>query len=206
MESKHPDPEPIAKKTLKQYDDPPPFMDLQITDENVLDTARKLHGSCGLGGTDAATLSNWLTHYKDASIQLRASLASISEWMTNSFVPWAAIRALMSNRLVALDKCPGVRPIGIGQIWRRAITKCFLSVASPAATEACGTQQLCCGLSAGIEGAIHAAQQDWQEHSQEPDYGFLCIDGTNAFNTLDRTNMLWSVCHEWPQGAHFTFN
>ena len=37
----------------------------------------------------------------------------------------------MSGRLVALDKCPGVRPIGIGETWHRAFAKALLKVAGP---------------------------------------------------------------------------
>lgn len=62
----------------------------------------------------------------------------------------------MSGRLVALDKCPGIRPTGIGEVWRRLLAKYLLSVAASEATEACGTDQLCAGLKSGIERAIHA--------------------------------------------------
>ena len=35
------------------------------------------------------------------------------EWMANRCSPWEAYRALMLGRLIGLDKCPGVRPVGV---------------------------------------------------------------------------------------------
>ena len=137
---------------------------------------------------------------------MRQALSRLTEWVANGLVPFAAIRALMSNRLVALDKCPGVRPIGVGQIWRRAIAKCVIAVVSDAAADACGTDQLCAGLSCGSEAAVHAAHMAWDAHASEPDWGFLKIDATNAFNEQDRTMALWVARHEWPHGACFLFN
>ena len=62
----------------------------------------------------------------------------------------------MACRLVALDKQPGVRPVGIGEIFRRAIAKCALKVCGEDAKAACGSANLCAGLEAGIEGALHS--------------------------------------------------
>ena len=64
------------------------------------------------------------------------------------------------------------------------------------AKAACGTDQLACGVEAGIEGAIHAAHLQWAQHSQEEDWGFLLIDARNTFNEEKRTAMLWAVRHE----------
>ena len=64
------------------------------------------------------------------------------------------------------------------------------------AKAACGTDQLACGVEAGIEGAIHAACLQWAQHSQEEDWGFLLIDARNTFNEEKRTAMLWAVRHE----------
>jgi hypothetical protein len=64
----------------------------------------------------------------------------------------------MSKRLVALDKEPGVRPVAIGEIWQRCIEKGNLKSSGAEAKRACGSVQLCAGLEAGIEGALHAVR------------------------------------------------
>jgi hypothetical protein len=88
--------------------------------------------------------------------------------MTNELPPWAAIRALMAGRLLAIDKSPGFRPIGIGETWQRAIAKCVLRVAGKGAKEVCGIDQHCAGLESGIEGGIHAMKQQWVLKEQFP--------------------------------------
>ena len=51
---------------------------------------------------------------------------------------------------------PGVRPVGIGEIWKRGIAKCALKIVGEDAKGACGSTNLCAGLEAGIEGALHS--------------------------------------------------
>ena len=128
------------------------------------------------------------------------------EWLENGRPPWAVQRALMSGRMIALDKHPGIRLVGVGETWRRLMTKCLLRVAGPEAKAACGTTQLAGGVEAGIEGAIHAMRVLWEDHAQVEDWGFLLIEARNTFNEEIRTAMLWAVWNEWPSGAQFTFN
>jgi hypothetical protein len=87
---------------------------------------------------------------------------------------------------VALDKLPGVRPVGIGETLERLGGKCVLLVCGDEAKEACGVDQLCAGVEAGIESGMHAAKLLWQEHSQEEEWGFLLVDAHNAFNEGNR--------------------
>ena len=75
--------------------------------------------------------------------------------MSNTAPPWAAYRALQTCRLVALDKGPGVRPVGIGEIWKRGMAKCALKVGGEDAKAAYGSANLCADLEAGIEGELH---------------------------------------------------
>ena len=83
-------------------------------------------------------------------------LAAWVEWLANECPPWAAYRATKNCRLAALDKRPGVRPVGIALVWDRVVCKPALSSTGLNVKAACGSKQLCAGLEAGIEGAMHA--------------------------------------------------
>ena len=112
----------------------------------------------------------------------------------------------MSGRLIALDKQPGIRPVGVGETWQRMMAKCLMRVAGPEAKSACRTKHLAGGVDAGIERAIHAMRVLWEEHKHEEDWGFILIDMPNKFNEEKRAAMIWDVRHEWTSGAQFTFN
>ena len=65
----------------------------------------------------------------------------------------------MECRLVALNKRPGVRPVGIGETLHRALAKLIMREAGEQTKMACGNLQLCVGLEDDIEGAIHDVGQ-----------------------------------------------
>ena len=96
------------------------------------------------------SLQHWLLRFGSASAELRLIVGDFLEGLGNGRPPWAAYRALMSGRLIALDKQPGIRQVGVGGTWRRLMAKCLLKVARPEAKTACGTTQLAVRLEAGI--------------------------------------------------------
>ena len=104
-------------------------------------------------------MCNWLLCFGCASEELRVIVARLADWVANSSPPWATYRTLMACRLVALNKQPGVRPVGIGETLRRALAKLFMRAAGDQVKTTCGNIQLCAGLDAGIEGATHAVGQ-----------------------------------------------
>ena len=55
-------------------------------------------------------------------------VAEFVYWLGNGRTPWVAYQALMSGCLIALDKQPGVRPVGVGETWRLLMEKCVLQV------------------------------------------------------------------------------
>lgn len=117
-----------------------------------------------------------------------------------------SLSCIMSNMLCALDKCSGVRPLGIIEIYYRLWAKCILAVAGHEVKTACGKDELCTGLEAGIDGTVHAVSSLWEYNEDDDKWVFLLVDARNAFNEINMTATMWTVRHLWPLGARFTFN
>ena len=62
-----------------------------------------------------------------------------------------SISAISACRLIPLDKCPGLRPIGIGEVIRRIMGKSVMQVLKKDILNVTGYDQLCSGLEAGCE-------------------------------------------------------
>ena len=84
--------------------------------ESVQRVADRMKGRAGPSSVDVQAMSQMLLKFGKNSQVLWEEMASWVEWLGNDSPPWAAYRALMACRLVALDKQPGVRPLGIGEV------------------------------------------------------------------------------------------
>ncbi len=102
-------------------------------------------------------------------------------------------------RCQAVLACPGIRPIGCGEVLRRIIGKTVMSIAGGDAKVICGADQVCAGLEAGIEAAVHAMNDLFSEHAGLG-WGVLLVDAANAFNALNRKVALWQARFLWLQG------
>ena len=77
------------------------------------------------------------------------------DWLANGIPPWLAYCAFMLGRLMALDKKPGVHPVGVGETWRRLFSKIVLKFTGLEVTMACQDYQICVILKEGIYGLVH---------------------------------------------------
>ena len=121
--------------------------------------------------------------------------------LANGIVDCTAIRALMANRLIVLEKCPGVRPIGIGECPCCVLGRVLALMTSWETKSFCGLDQLACGMQSGIEGAVHAMSALYDDHSNNG-WGFLLVD---AANSVSRAAALWNAQVLWPSCSHFLF-
>eukprot|EP00957_Ditylum_brightwellii_P004942 376477-Ditylum_brightwellii.AAC.1 len=71
-----------------------------------------MQGAAGPGGADSIAWQDWLLRFGAASRRLHGAVAAVARWLANTRPAWAAYRAIVTGRFIALDKCPGVRPVG----------------------------------------------------------------------------------------------
>lgn len=111
----------------------------------------KIKGAAGpSGGLNAFTWKRLCTSFKEASDNLCSALASTARKLSSQYVHPSFVSPFLACRLIALDKAPGVRPIGIGDTARQIIAKAILYIMKPDILDVVGVKQLCCGQVAGI--------------------------------------------------------
>ena len=115
--------------------------------------------------------------------------------LCTSFVDPRGLSAMLACRLIALDKCPGIRPIGVCETARRIISKAVLHVARADLQDATGSLQLCAGQIAGIEAAVHAMREAFLKEETE---AVLLVDTSNA--------ALHNIRHLYPTLSTFLIN
>ena len=105
--------------------------------------------------------------------------------------------------LIALDKYPGVHPIGVCEVVRRIIAKAVLSILRSDIQEVAGTQQLCAGQPAGMEAVVHGIRAVFHRDDCE---ATLLVDASNAFNSLNRIVALDNIRRICPALATILIN
>ena len=104
----------------------------------------------------------------------------VRNMLSKSYEP-ILLQPLIACRLISLNKNPGVRPIGVGEVLRRIVGKAVTWACKEEIKEAAGPLQTCAGFKAGAEAAIHAMHSFFQEEGTD---AVLLIDAENTFNSM----------------------
>lgn len=128
----------IPPKYLLKFNNIPNINKLDVYQDTIDEVAHKMGGSGDPGGSDGESLQKWLLHFGAVSKGLQKEVSLLIEHIANKKVKWESIRGFMAGRLIALNKPPGVRPIGIGESWRRLFAKVIMKITVNEATEGCG--------------------------------------------------------------------
>ena len=91
---------------------------------------------------------------------------------------------------IQVDKNPGLRPIGVGEVLRRISGKVGMMISKQDVMKAAGSLQVCAGQEAGAEAAIQAVHDIFKDHTTET---VLLTDAENAFNAINRKAMLHNI-------------
>ena len=156
----------------------------------ILKAALRTKGAAGLAGLDAFAWRRLCSMFKSASVNLCRAMAAFARYICTSSIDSSTLSAFLACRLIPLDKSPGVRPIGIGEVPRRIISKAVLWMFSTDIESAAGPLQTSAGQLGGCEAAIHAMPEIY--HCSETE-GVLLVDAENAFNRLNRSAALHNI-------------
>ena len=207
LKSKHPTSQPCSLSSLIQNEnDPPSFHPIVFDqiDANCIRVASiNTFGAAGPSGIDAHSWKRFCTSFQRASDDLCHALALVARRLCTSLIDPELLQPLLACRLIALDKNPGVRPIGICEVIRRILAKAALSVIKNDIIDAAGPLQLCAGQPSGAEAAIHAVRSWFEDENTE---GILLVDASNAFNSLNRQAALRNIQHLCPTFAPILTN
>ena len=207
LRSKHPAGQPASADSLLptggESDDVHPVIFDRINASLIRAAALRTTGAAGPSGIDAKGWRRLCTAFKAASSDLCHSLALLARRLCTTYVDPVGLSPFLACRLIALDKNPGVRPIGICETPRRIIAKAVLFITRGDIQEAAGAVQLCAGQIAGAEAAVHHTRKAFQDDSTE---AVLLVDASNAFNALNRQVALRNIRSLCPSIATILIN
>ena len=147
----------------------------------IRDIASQMKGSARPSGLDAEDWRQMCCSFKDASPHLCNALADTAKCIDVNYVdPWG-LEALKECRLIALDKMPGIQPIGVGEVVKRIIGKAILRTVKEDIQRVVGPLQLCAGYENGVEVPSLAMQAVLEQDRAE---AVLLVDAVNALNSV----------------------
>ena len=152
--------------------------------------AMKTHGSAGPSGLDADDWRRLLCAFGQTTTNLFKLVTKFAKRLATSIIPPDDLIAYNGCRLVVLDKCPDVRPIGIGEVMRRITGRIIVDCHRQDLTSLGGNMPLCLGQKCGIEHAIHSLLHSFDDPENE---AILLIDAKNAINVINRQTALENV-------------
>ena len=125
------------------------------------------------------------------------ALTKVVNVMAAGKVPARVRPFLCGARLVAgKKKDDSLRPIAIGNLLRRVVAKCFSSALAEKAASLLAPNQLGVGVRGGAEAIAHAVSEAVKV---DPSCWVLQVDLVNAYNVVDRGEVLERVANLFPE-------
>lgn len=194
LAKKHPEPSPVADDTLLYGPiNKVSTHELDAIDElSILKAAQQTRGSSGPSFLDADQYRHILCSrkYKHEGKELRVQIAAFAKRIATEIIDPVILEPYVSCRLIPLNKNPGIRPIGVGEVMRRIVGKAISSVLQDDIQEAAGPLQVSAGQKGGSEAAIHSMREIFSEEGCD---GVILVDASNAFNCLNRRAALHNI-------------
>ena len=208
LQEKHPEAAPLNPDHVISTDAPPSFepaIFFNLNADSIKRAAAATKGGAGPSGMSDHLWARMLCSkaFGKSSESLAHEVALMTRRLCTVYVDPVSLSALLSCKLIALDKNPGVRPIGVGEVLRRIIGRSVSQHLKPEILQAAGPLQLAAGQQGGAEAAVHSMRAFFDDENAE---AVLLADARNAFNVLNRRNALVNIQYLCPALSIFAIN
>ena len=182
-----------------------PIIFSNIDGKLIQASAKRTAGAAGPSGLDSDGWKRMLCskQFGKKTDELCDAIASMAQRLCTSYIDPVLLQPYVACRLIPLDKKPGVRPVGIGEVLRRVIGKAVMTVLQRDMVRATAPLQVCAGIPGGVEAAVHAARQFFEHRDTE---ALILVDAENAFNSLNRDAALSNIRLLCPELASYVIN
>ena len=187
---------------------------LQITPKDVEAALKSFkHGSAGGPSQYSSDLLKGIFNLSDEELRVRFldSLTAVVNVLLAGDASRLIAPFISSANLIPLSKKDGgIRPIAVGEVLRRIVSKCAFSAVKTKAVNIFGSLQLGIGVPNGCEAIIHFVKTFFGEHRENQ--VLLKIDFVNAFNNVKRsqifekTRALFPEISAWAEYSYGQFS
>ena len=188
LAAKHPpNNRPPSLNTLLGPRGPPPTLDGNCVERAI----RSFHRLSGGGPSGLKPLHLQQALCPELRDQVLEHTTALVQLFAAGLAPRELAPFLAGASLAALPKKDGdVRPIAVGETWRRLVSKCLCKASQESAAALFFPLQIGVAQPLGTEVGVHTARQWCRRNAGDTSKAFLKIDFANAFNTVDRITFL----------------
>ena len=196
LQLKHPEGKEVSQEILltdaQEIIHPIKFESINV--EKLQKAAFKIQGGSGPLGMDADGWKRILTskQFGKSSIDLCKTFAEVIKKICSIENQSTSLEAFLACQLIPLDKNPGLRPVGIGEVLCRIVGKVVITHFRTEIVISVGSLQICAGQEAGCESIIHAMH--------------AIVDASNAFNSINKNVFLHNITIIFPAIAIYVKN
>ncbi|XP_076951801.1 uncharacterized protein LOC143625320 [Bidens hawaiensis] len=192
LEAKHPYKKPSAMPNMT-YSEPPLLAEV----DSVLGCIKSFPKgtSCGRDGLRAQHILDALCGEGSAiATDLICAITAVVNLWLGGRCPSTLAGFVASAPLTPLLKPDnGIRPITVGTIWSRLVSKVAMKGVGKEMTKYLNDFQFGVGVSGGSEAILHSANRVLSECHTDRSLAMLTVDFSNAFNMVDRSALLHEV-------------
>ena len=113
--------------------------------------------------------------------------------------PYMAGASLIALRKTDVDSPLDIRPIAVGEIFRRLAGKCVCALSSSKASTLFSPHQFGVACPRGVEEIVHKMRTIVADHWHDDDFVILKVDMKNAFNAVSRQAVLDECAQHFPE-------